>query len=121
MYLDGGHGTVKIVRELLENKIGYDKKFLHYYEGWFQETLPASIDRIENIAILRLDAIWYASTKICLEFLYKKVVSRGFAPSYVTMAHTKAAKKAVDEFRDTQVITAFMVHVNHDCRYWIKE
>ncbi len=36
----GGHGTVKIVRELLENKIGYDKKFLHYYEGWFRKHCP---------------------------------------------------------------------------------
>jgi hypothetical protein len=116
----GGHGTVEIVKQLLENKIGYDKRFLHYYEGWFQETLPVCKDQIEKIAILRLDADWYASTKICLEFLYDKVVPGGFViiDDYGTY---EGCKKAVDEFREKQRITAFMVHVNHDCRYWIKQ
>jgi hypothetical protein len=93
---------------------------VYYYEGWFQETLPVCKDQIEKIAILRLDADWYASTKICLEFLYDKVVPGGFViiDDYGTY---EGCKKAVDEFREKQRITAFMVHVNHDCRYWIKQ
>ena len=34
---------------------------------------------------------------------------------------TMAPVKAVDEFREKEGITAFINHVNHDCRYWIKE
>ena len=30
-------------------------------------------------------------------------------------------RKATDEFRAQRGITAFMHHVNQDCRYWIKE
>lgn len=116
----GGHGTVEIVKQLLEHKISYDNSFLHYYEGWFQETLPRYKDNIKKIAILRLDADLYASTKVCLEFLYDKVVSGGFVIIDDYGAY-EGCKKAVDEFRNKQQVTEFMVHVNHDCRYWIKE
>lgn len=40
--------------------------------GWFNTTVPTT--KIEEpIALLRLDADWYDSTMICLEFFYKKV------------------------------------------------
>jgi O-methyltransferase len=116
----GGPGSVEIVRDLLESKIGYDKDYLHYHKGWFQDTLPRMTDSIENIAILRLDGDLYASTKVCLDFLYKKVVPGGFViiDDYGTY---EGCKKAVDEFREKQGIKTFMSHVNRDCRYWIKE
>lgn len=115
----GGHGTVEIVKQLLENKIGYDKSYLHYHEGWFQETLSLHKHQVDKIAILRLDADFYASTKICLETLYDKVVLGGFViiDDYGTY---EGCKKAVDEFRNAQRITSFMIHVNRDCRFWIK-
>ena len=49
-----------------------------YHKGWFQETLPGVTKEIKQIAILRLDGDFYASTKVCLDFLYEKVVSGGF-------------------------------------------
>jgi O-methyltransferase len=115
----GGHGTVNIVKQLLEDKIGYDKRFLHYYQGWFQETLPFCKDKINEIAILRLDGDLYASTKVCLDFLYSKVVTGGFVIIDDYGAY-EGCKKAVDEFRDKYGIKTFINHVNHDCRYWIK-
>jgi O-methyltransferase len=116
----GGPGTVKIVRKLLEDKIGYDKNFLHYHKGWFQNTLPDVAKEINKIAILRLDADLYASTKICLDYLYEKVVSGGFLiiDDYGTY---EGCKRAVDEFREKKGIRSFLNHVNQDCRYWIKE
>lgn len=116
----GGHGTVEIVKQLLEDEIGYDKKFLHYHKGWFQETLPKVAKEINQIAILHLDADFYASTKICLDYLYEKVVSGGFViiDDYGTY---EGCKKAVDEFREKQGIRSFLTYVNQDCRYWIKE
>jgi len=116
----GGHGTVGIVRTLLENKIGYNEDYLHYYQGWFQDTLPNIANDIQEIAILRLDSDFYTSTKVCLDFLYEKVVHGGFVviDDYGTY---EGCKKAVDEFREKHGINTFIHHVNHDCRYWIKE
>ena len=50
-----------------------DSYFIH--EGWFEETLTAFPDC--DIALLRLDADWYASTWTCLEHLWAKVVTGG--------------------------------------------
>ncbi len=115
----GGPGTVREVQELLEDKLGYDKEFLHYHKGWFQDTLPNAISTINSIAILRLDADWHASTKVCLDWLYDKVVSGGFIIIDDYGAY-EGCKKAVDEFMETRGIKAFLNHVNKDCRYWIK-
>ena len=116
----GGPGSVEIVRDLLESRIGYDKDCLLYHQGWFQDTLPQVADKIGKIAILRLDGDYYASTKICLNYLYDKVVPGGFVviDDYGTY---EGCKKAVDEYREKYGINAFMSHVNHDCRYWIKD
>ena len=73
----GGPGTLDENCLLLENTIGYLEKFIHYHVGWFQNNLPADHDDIGLIAILRLDGDWYASTKICLDYLFDKVVKGG--------------------------------------------
>lgn len=116
----GGPGTVKIVKELIEIKIGYDRDYLHYYEGWFQDTLPKVSNQIHQISILRLDGDFYASTKVCLDFLYAKVVSGGII-ILDDYGLYEGCKKATDEFREKHGITSYMNHVNQDCRYWIKE
>jgi O-methyltransferase len=92
-----GVGTVETNRELLEQIIGYDKAFIHYHQGLFQQTLPVVAPTIESVAILRLDGDWYASTKVCLHFLYDKVVRGGFVIIDDYGAY-EGCKKAVDEF-----------------------
>lgn len=52
-------------------KWGVDPALLVYHEGWFRHTMPNN--GIERIALLRLDADLYESTKDCLEHLYSKV------------------------------------------------
>jgi hypothetical protein len=47
-------------------------------KGWFDQTLPASRDRIGPIALLRIDGDWYASVRCCLDNLYDQVVDGGF-------------------------------------------
>lgn len=46
-------------------------------EGWVQHTLPEYVDKIDKIAVLRLDMDIYYPTKIALEYLFKKVVKGG--------------------------------------------
>lgn len=118
--LMGGPGSVEGNRKLLVNQIGYDPDFLHFHKGWFQDTLPADHQLIERIAILRLDADWYASTKICLEYLYPKVVSGGFIIIDDYGAYD-GCRKAVDEYLAAQGIRPYLNYVNNDIRYIIKE
>ena len=44
--------------------------------GWFDETLETA--DLQTIALLHIDADWYASVKIVLETFYDKVVEGGF-------------------------------------------
>jgi O-methyltransferase len=115
----GGPGFLFNVRILLEENIGYPREFLHYYEGWFQDTLPKYHDKIDKISILRLDGDWYASTKVCLEWLYDKVVPGGFVivDDYGTY---EGCRKAVDEFLISRKEDPFLHYINKDCRYWQK-
>lgn len=115
----GGPGQLEDNQNLLETIIGYSPKFLHYHKGWFQDTLPKDANDIGEIAILRLDSDWYASTKICLEYLYDKVVSGGFIiiDDYGTY---DGCRKAVDEFIENKNIKAYLNDVDNSCKYWIK-
>ena len=115
----GGKGTLEENRHLLESLLGYDRNYIHYHKGWFQETVPKDEKNIENIAILRLDGDFYASTKVCLEYLHDKVVPNGLIiiDDYGTY---EGCKKAVDEFRMKKNIKSFLHYSNQDCRYWFK-
>lgn len=115
----GGAGTLEGNKELLEKLVGYPPKHLHYHVGWFQDTLPKDAPQIREIAILRLDGDWYASTKVCLEHLYDKVAPGGFVIVDDYGAY-EGCRKAVDEFRASRKITAYLHHIDGEARYWIK-
>jgi hypothetical protein len=115
----GGCGSLEENRRLLEETIGYDPRYLHYHKGWFQETLPRDSSLIDCIAILRLDGDWYASTKICLEYLYDKVLPGGFV-IVDDYGHYAGCRKAVDEFIGQRELTVFLSQVDYTCVYWIK-
>jgi hypothetical protein len=115
----GGPGSLEGNRALLERTIGYDRNYLHYHKGWFQDTLPADAPGIGEIALLRLDGDWYASTKVCLEHLYDKVVKGGFVVVDDYGAY-EGCRKAVDEFMQSRSIKAYLHHVDMECKYWIK-
>lgn len=51
--------------------------YLCVVKGWFQNTVPQLKEKIDKIAILRLDADLYMSTKYCLNELYDSVVKGG--------------------------------------------
>lgn len=116
----GGAGTLDGNKRLLEGVAGYPAERLHYHVGWFQETLPKDAAGIPEIAILRLDGDWYASTKVCLEHLYDKVVGGGFVIVDDYGAYD-GCRKAVDEFRRDRGITAYLHHIDGEARYWIKQ
>ncbi|MBI3551715.1 MAG: class I SAM-dependent methyltransferase [Elusimicrobia bacterium] len=115
----GGPGTLEGNKDLLERQVRYDPAFLHYHRGWFQETMPQDAPKIGRIAILRLDGDWYASTKVCLEHLYDKVVKGGFVVVDDYGCY-EGCRKAVDEFRSERKIADYLHHIDADGRYWLK-
>ncbi|MGK0173949.1 MAG: O-methyltransferase [Ulvibacter sp.] len=118
----GGHGTIEGCKELLIGKLKYDEGLLIFHKGWFQETLPGAVREIDKIAILRLDADWYTSTKICLDYLYDKVMKGGII-IIDDYGRYDGCKKAVDEFLDQRGIKVYLHYADYkggECRYFIK-
>lgn len=57
---------------------GYPQERIRYHKGWFEQTIPILAETVGPISILRLDADWYDSTMICLEWLYPLLEPGGF-------------------------------------------
>jgi hypothetical protein len=76
-------------------KTGYPEEHLRYVVGPVQETIPTTIP--ERISVLRLDTLFYESTRHELEHLYPLVSSGGIViiDDYGTWG---GAKQAVDEY-----------------------
>lgn len=90
-------GTLPEVRQLLIGFYKLPESSINFVQGWFQDTIPVTTQKIEKIAILRIDGDWYESTKVCLEGLYDKVVDGGVViiDDYQSCY---GCEKAVDEF-----------------------
>ena len=106
-------------RKLLVDTVGYPDTMAVYHVGWFEETVARDAAEIGPIAMLRLDADLYESTKICLESLYSCVVPGGIviADDY---NYFEGCKKAVDEFLSEFPKT--LIHrIDPAGVYWIKQ
>jgi O-methyltransferase len=58
-------------------RLGIDAARVSIVPGWFETTLTRTAPSIGPIAILSIDAVLYASVKVCLESLYDQVVAGG--------------------------------------------
>jgi O-methyltransferase len=116
----GGPGDIIECKRLIEDTLGYPSDYVYYHKGWFQNTIPTKSKEIEKIAILRLDGDWYESTKVCLDFLFDKVVPGGFIiiDDYGLYS---GCKKAVDEFLLNKNDNYFLNYSSWSCRYIIKK
>ena len=112
----GGHGTVGEARALLVDAIGYPATSVRIHEGWFQDTMPEAKGEIGDIAILRLDADFYASTRYCLEELFDRVVPGGFV-IIDDYGCYEGCRTAVDEFLAARPERYFLHHADAECRY----
>jgi hypothetical protein len=76
-------------------RVPYPSERLHYVQGKVEDTVPDEAP--EQIAILRLDTDWYASTKHELKHLYSRLVSGGvlLIDDY---GYWQGSRQAVDEF-----------------------
>jgi O-methyltransferase len=101
-------GTKSMVESVLFSKFGLSRDSVCLVEGWFQDTLPLYRDRIDQIALLRLDGDWYESTLCCLHNCYDHVSPGGYiiVDDY---GSCYGCKKAVHEFLDSRSIQVRLI------------
>lgn len=74
---------------------GYPAEYIHYVQGPVEQTLPSRAP--QQIALLRLDTDWYASTRHELEHLYPRLAPGGVL--IVDDYHWwRGSREAVDEY-----------------------
>ena len=81
--------------------------------------MPQVKSAIGPIAILRLDADWYESTKCALENLYDNVVSGGYIVIDDYM-YWEGCRKAVDEFLAKKDFNANLHKIDYKGVYFQK-
>jgi O-methyltransferase len=90
---------------------------VRFVPGWFADTLAAA--PVERIALLRIDADLYASTRTVLTALYDRVAPGGFI--IVDDYHAfPACRTAVDEFRAERGIADPLRRVDWTATCWQK-
>ncbi|MBO0731451.1 MAG: class I SAM-dependent methyltransferase [Acidimicrobiaceae bacterium] len=85
---------------------GYPADKVRYHVGMVEETTPGEAP--EQIAILRLDTDWYASTKHELETLYERL-SPGGVLMIDDYADWDGARKATDEWLEISGEVLFLI------------
>ncbi len=110
------HGDLSKVREIFR-KLRIPESRVHVVKGWFQDTFPSA--RIQNIALLHIDADWYASVKLCLEKFYESVQPGGFVV-IDDYGHWEGCKRATDEFLNRRAINVELTKVDYTGRYFQK-
>ncbi len=100
---------------------GYPVEKIEVVEGDVCETLnPAVPGRVpEDLALLRLDTDWYASTVVELDRLYPRLVSGGIL-IIDDYGHFKGARKAVDAYFDKIGSHPYLSRVDYTGRVLIK-
>lgn len=110
-------GDLRCVHEVL-NLVGAEMDRVRIVPGWFKETFPTL--RISQIALLNIDADWYASVKLCLEAFYDRVVPGGFI-SIDDYGHWRGCRKAVDEFFRVRQLPYALHKVDYTAHWFRKE
>lgn len=106
---DGGSAWCRASLEDVQagiSSIAHPSDQVHYIKGKVEDTLP--LNRPKQIALLRLDTDWYASTKAELEFLFPLLSVGGvlIVDDYGTWA---GARKAVDQYFTDHQPAMFLV------------
>ncbi len=97
--------------------IGYDARKVFFVEGKVEDTLPAHAP--EQIALLRLDTDWYESTRHELVHLFPRLV-RGGVLIIDDYGHWQGARKATDEYFQTNSICILLNRIDFSARIGVK-
>jgi O-methyltransferase len=97
--------------------LGYPSHRIVFVKGRVEDTLPR--DAPTEIALLRLDTDWYASTRHELTYLYPNLAPRGvlIVDDY---GHWEGARQATDEFISTNKLSILLTRIDYTGRMAIK-
>jgi O-methyltransferase len=97
--------------------VGYPTDRIHFVQGRVEDTLPAHAP--EEIALLRLDTDWYASTKHELVHLYPRLVPGGvlIIDDY---AYWQGARRAVDEYIEENDLSLLLNRIDYTARIAVR-
>jgi O-methyltransferase len=104
------------VREALLS-VAYPEERMHFVKGPVEETLPEHAP--EDIALLRLDTDWYASTKHELLHLYPRL-ARGGVLILDDYGYWQGARRAVDEYVAENELTLLLNRIDNTARIAVK-
>ncbi|MEA2466124.1 MAG: O-methyltransferase [Thermoleophilaceae bacterium] len=96
---------------------GYPAERVHLVEGRVEDTLPGAAP--DEIAVLRLDTDWYASTRHELEQLYPRL-SAGGVLILDDYGHYEGARRAVDEYFEAQGGRPLLSRIDYTGRVGVK-
>jgi O-methyltransferase len=97
--------------------IGYPAERIHFVQGPVEDTLPDHAP--DQVALLRLDTDWYASTKHELVHLWPRLAREGvlILDDY---GYWQGARQAVDEYVSEQGLTLLFNRIDHTARIAVK-
>lgn len=110
------HFGLDQVRELLTST-GYPTERVHFVAGPIEETLPGAAP--EEVAVLRLDTDWYASTRHELVHLYPRL-SVGGVLIVDDYGHWDGCRQAVDEYFATEAPPPLLARIDYTGRIAVK-
>lgn len=108
--------TIESVRARIEST-GYPPERIHLVKGLVEETIP---DRApDQLALLRLDTDWYASTRHEMRHLYPRLTDSGvlILDDY---GHYEGARRAVDEYLAEQRDPLLLQRIDYTGRLALK-
>jgi O-methyltransferase len=97
--------------------VGYPVERIHFVKGPVEETLPARAP--DEIALLRLDTDWYASTKHELVHLYPRL-ARGGVLILDDYGYWQGARRAVDEYLSERNVPLLLNRIDNTGRLALK-
>jgi O-methyltransferase len=97
--------------------VGYPEQRIHFVQGPVEETLPGNAP--DDIALLRLDTDWYASTKHELTHLYPRLAHSGvlILDDY---GHWQGARRAADEYMTENDASLLLNRIDNTARIAVK-
>jgi len=96
---------------------GYPETRLHFVKGPVETTIPETLPA--ELALLRLDTDWYASTQHELQHMYPRL-SRGGVLIIDDYGHWEGCRKAVDEYFAGAVTPILLQRIDYTGRIALK-
>jgi O-methyltransferase len=107
------------VRQVRSNMLstGYPTDRMHFVEGPVEQTIPGAAP--PELALLRLDTDWYASTRHELEHLWPRIAPGGIC-IIDDYGHWAGARRATDEFIESLGLTVLIHRLDYSGRLIVK-